>query len=71
MQDLSIMNLSKRNKNIILLIIDVSIIILSYFIAIILNNNIDNIYNKQKFILDLLSNKIKKLEKIEKELKEI
>ena len=43
MQDLSIMNLSKRNKNIILLIIDVSIIILSYFIAIILNNNIDNI----------------------------
>lgn len=36
-----------------------------------LNNNIDNIYNKQKFILDLLSNKIEKLEKIEKELKEI
>lgn len=36
-----------------------------------LNNNIDNIYNKQVYILDLLSNKIKKLEKIEKELKEI
>lgn len=43
MQDLSIMNLSRRNKNIILLLIDVSIIILSYFIAIILSNNMDNI----------------------------
>ena len=37
------MNLSRRNKNIILLLIDVSIIILSYFISIILSNNIDNI----------------------------
>nr|WP_195986809.1 nucleoside-diphosphate sugar epimerase/dehydratase [Clostridium sp. D53t1_180928_C8] len=37
------MNLSRRNKNIILLLIDVSIIILSYFIAIILSNNMDNI----------------------------
>lgn len=36
-----------------------------------LNNNIDNIYNKQVYILDLLSNKIDKLEKLEKELKEI
>ena len=37
------MNLSRRNKNIILLLIDVSIIILSYFVSIILSNNIDNI----------------------------
>lgn len=36
-----------------------------------LNNNVENIYNKQVYILNLLSNKIDKLEKIEKELKEI
>ncbi|TKZ35826.1 hypothetical protein [Brachyspira catarrhinii] len=36
-----------------------------------LNKNIDNIYNKQVTIFNLLSNKIEKLEILEKELKEI
>ena len=36
-----------------------------------LNKNIDNIYNKRVSIFNLLSNKIEKLERLEKELKEI
>lgn len=43
MQDLAVVNLSKRNKNIILLLIDISIILISYFISIILNNNLSNV----------------------------
>lgn len=43
MQDLAIANLSKRNKNIILLLIDISIILISYFLSIILNNDESNV----------------------------
>lgn len=43
MQDLAVVNLSKRNKNIILLLIDISIILISYFLSVILNNNASNL----------------------------
>lgn len=43
MQDLAVVNLSKRNKNIILLLIDISIILISYFLSVILNNDASNV----------------------------
>ncbi len=43
MQDLAVVNLSKRNKNIILLLIDISIILISYFLSVILNNDVSNV----------------------------
>lgn len=43
MQDLAVVNLSKRNKNIILLLIDMSIILISYFLSVILNNDASNV----------------------------
>lgn len=43
MQDLAIVNLSKKNKNIILLLIDISIILISYFLSVILNNDANNV----------------------------
>ena len=43
MQDLAVVNLSKRNKNIILLLIDMSIILISYFLSVILNNDTSNV----------------------------
>lgn len=43
MQDLAVVNLSKRNKNIILLLIDISIILISYFLSVILNNYASNV----------------------------
>lgn len=43
MQDLAVVNLSKRNKNIILLLIDMSIILISYFLSVILNNYASNV----------------------------
>ena len=43
MQDLAVVNLSKRNKNIILLLIDISIILISYFLSVILNNDVSNL----------------------------
>lgn len=43
MQDLAVVNLSKRNKNIILLLIDMSIILISYFLSVILNNDANNV----------------------------
>jgi FlaA1/EpsC-like NDP-sugar epimerase len=42
-QDLAVVNLSKRNKNIILLLIDMSIILISYFLSVILNNDASNV----------------------------
>lgn len=46
MQDLAVVNLSKRNKNIILLLIDISIILISYFLSVILNNDASNVILK-------------------------
>ena len=43
MQDLAVVNLSKKNKNIILLLIDISIILISYFLSVILNNDANNV----------------------------
>lgn len=42
MQNIAILNLSKKNKNIMLFIIDIAIIMLAYSMCILLDRNIDN-----------------------------